>query len=245
MNKSRNNQRANNRAGNQSRVARNVTAQAIKRLKGFAVSTKVYDPPTYKQTPIISFKQRVQFNLAGSDTVILQLNDIFTTGSFDNYKFTSLQAWAVSSKVDDYLDINMTYNDGGEDISTNDTAGANHHATVKIIPPTDDWFSLATNNPEIQIQGNGPYKVLVDIVIRARLNLPVIVFTPPATAKLFKVEKPNSFAVRKDPPGIHTLVPFTEPLEFMDCQESPDYDESSLSRKAIDSDTSSDSESYP
>lgn len=160
-----------------------IVRNALQREHGHVVKTRAVDPPSYKETPLITFKQRVNFESTAEALTVFDIDDIITGDVFREYKVLLVQAWAVARSegategVLEQLKLKVT--NGGETIVAQDVAGKNTHAVCAIRPPQDDFAVKGTSDVTFSV-GTGAVvaAVIVDVLIQARLILPMVNYVP-------------------------------------------------------------------
>jgi hypothetical protein len=176
-------QRSQTRRRRANNGARKIVNQALKREHGFIVKTSLYDPPSYKANPLIVFKQRVTFRSVANSSVSFDINDILTSSTFREYKVLLVQAWSNSRVegatvgLNDQLDLSVISK--GETFKASDIAGRNHHAVCAIRPPQDDFSIKSIDDMTFTVStGNVAAELVMDILLKVRLNLPSVDYTP-------------------------------------------------------------------
>lgn len=164
------------------RGTRRVVSAALRREHGFVARSAPPDPPMYKSTPIVQFKQRIRFTQGDTTATGIKVSNLFTGGTIVTYKVRRILAWAIAkAETDDALNLEVWFTGVGETLRASDTAGANHHAAIAICPPMDDFFVIGdTSEPTISVRPTGSFDLWMDIELQARLSLPIIAYTPPA-----------------------------------------------------------------
>lgn len=203
------NRRRNNNRRNQQ--VSTIVHSAFKREHGFVSKGGRPDPPTYKENPIINFKQRVTLRTVADSDITFGINDILTGSIFREYKILNIQAWANSQEAGvtaGLLDsLNLTYEQQGETWKANDIAAKNRHAHVKIFPPQDDWQVKSVSDSNITVNcGVLTSEVTIDISLKARISTPVVNYSPPAE-NITVIETPiHSFRKEEEFPEPYTSI---------------------------------------